>query len=393
LLTVAYGMGAFGMLGVSPLAPSLVDGFRLSRLDVAFIIPSVYLGGLLFSLPAGHLADRWGVRPTFLGGLTLGALGLALACAASRFWMFLGCLFLAGIGWSVVNPVLGKAIVDLFPVRERGIAMGIKQTGLTVGGVISALTLPPIASALGWRTAVATCAVVMGAPALASWPFLSPLARTRKTGRDGAAGNHWWWLRRPPLLALFGAGLVLGMVQSAVLAYLPLYGVQVLGLTAVAAGALVAAAQAGGAVARLSLGAASDRWLGGRRPPWLVVSSLIGTCVFVVYAVAPLPRAMATALLAFAAGIGAHGWVGIYFIASAEAGGARQSGLLSGVSFAAVVVGLLLGAPLFGSVLEASNSYGAAWGTVAGLSMAVAVAMILLGGAIHRECVRARDQA
>src|SRR5262249_57511612 len=123
------------------------------------------------------------------------------------------------------------------------------------------------------------------------------------------------------------------------------------------------------------LGAATARWRGGRRPPWLVVSSLIGTCVFVVYAVAPLPRAMATALLAFAAGIGAHGWVGIYFIASAEAGGARQLGLLSGVSFAAVVVGLLLGAPLFGSVLEASNSYGAAWGTVAGLSIAVAPAL------------------
>ena len=65
-------------------------------------------------------------------------------------------------------------------------------------------------------------------------------------------------------------------------------------------------------------------------------------------------------LLAFAAGIGAHGWVGMYFIASAEAGGARQSGLLSGVSFAAIVVGLLMGAPLFGSVPEASDSYGAA---------------------------------
>jgi hypothetical protein len=37
--------------------------------------------------------------------------------------MFLGCLFLAGVGWSVVNPVLGKAIVDLFPGRERGIAV------------------------------------------------------------------------------------------------------------------------------------------------------------------------------------------------------------------------------------------------------------------------------
>jgi MFS family permease len=157
-------MGAFGMLGVSPLLPSLVAGFRLTRLDVAFVVPSVYLGGLLFSLPAGHMADRWGVRPTFLGGLAVGAAGLALASGAPRFALFLGCIFLAGVGWSVVNPVLGKAIVDLFPVRERGVAMGIKQMGLTVGGVISALVLPPIAAALGWRAAtVSTAGAVTGA--------------------------------------------------------------------------------------------------------------------------------------------------------------------------------------------------------------------------------------
>jgi len=394
LLTVAYGMGAFGILGVSPLAPSLVEGFRLSRLDVAFIVPSVYLGGLFFSLPAGHLADRWGVRPTLLGGLATGAGGLALAAAAPRFWMFLGCLFLAGVGWSVVNPVLGKAIVDLFPVRERGIAMGIKQMGLTVGGVISALTLPPIAAVLGWRAAVAACAIVMGVPALASWPLLAPLAGMRQSaaGRSGAESqSNWWWLGRPALLVLFSGGVALGMLQSAVLAYLPLYGVQVLGFTAVAAGALVAAAQAGGAVARLGLGAASDRWLGGRRPPWLVLSSLIAAAVFLTYAIAPMPRPLVAATLAFAAGIGAHGWVGIYFIASAEAGGPRQSGLLSGVSFAAIVVGLLLGAPLFGAVLESSDSYEAAWGVFAALSLLVAAAMALLGGAIHRECERARD--
>jgi hypothetical protein len=52
-----------------------------------------------------------------------------------------------------------------------------------------------------------------------------------------------------------------------------------------------------------------------------------------------------------------------------------------------------MGAPLFGSVLEASDSYGAVWATFAALSLVVAAAMALLGGAIHRECVRARDQA
>jgi len=387
-------MGAFGILGISPLLPSLVEGFRLSRLDVAFVVPSVYLGGLLFSLPAGHLADRWGVRPTLLGGLGLGAVGLGLAGAAPGFGFYLACIFLAGVGWSVVNPVLGKAIVDLFPARERGVAMGIKQMGLTVGGVVAALVLPPIAAAHGWRVAVAVCAAAIGAPVLACWRPLAPLGAAR-AGAGAEAGSppagHWWWLRRPALLMLFGAGIAFGMMQSALLSYLPLYGVEALGFSAIVAGTLVAAAQAGGAAARLGLGAASDRWLDGRRPPWLVVSSAIAAVVFAVYAAPPAPRAAMA--LAFAAGVGAHGWVGIYFIASAEAGGARQAGLLSGVSFAAIVIGLVLGAPLFGVILQASDSYRAAWAVFAGLSALVGVAMAAAGGAIHAECLRARGGA
>ena len=297
------------MLGVSPLTPALVEGFQLSRLDVPFIVPCVYLPGLFFSLPAGHFADRLGVRPTLLGGLALAAAGLALASATPRFWLFLACLVIAGTGWSVVNPVLGKAIVDLFPVRERGIAMGIKQMGLTVGGVISALVLPPIAAWLGWRVAVATCAVVIAAPALTSWRPLARLAAARSGGAATADDDAWWWLRRPALLVFFATGIALGMLQSAVLAYLPLYGVQVLGWGAVAAGALVAMAQAGGAVARLALGAASDRWLGGRRLPWLVLSSLLGAVVFAAYALAPVRAPLAAFALAFVAGVGAHGWV------------------------------------------------------------------------------------
>ena len=50
------------------------------------------------------------------------------------------------------------------------------------------------------------------------------------------------------------------MVQAAVLSYLPLYTIQALGYDAVGAGLLVASSQAGGAVSRLVLGAASDRW-------------------------------------------------------------------------------------------------------------------------------------
>ncbi len=388
VLTVAYGMGAFGMLGASPLTPSLVDGFALSRLDVAFIVPSVYVGGLLFSLPGGHLADRWGVRPTLLGALAVGGAGLLIAAVAPRFALFLVGLVIAGSGWSVVNPVLGKAIVDIFPVTERGIAMGIKQMGLTLGGVLAALVLPPIAARWSWRAGVAACAVAVTLPVVAAWRPLASMALP--TAARAAATPSWSWTRRPALLIVFGAGVVLGMVQSAVLAYLPLFSVQALGFSHVGAGVLIAASQAGGAVARLALGAASDRWSSGRRPPWLVFTSALAAAIFLVYAWVPTAAPLWAGALAFAAGVGAYGWVGIYFVISAEAGGATESGLLSGVSFAAIVVGLLTGAPVFGIILQLSDSYGAAWTTFALLSALVAITVAAFAGAIHRECQPAR---
>jgi len=386
LLTSAYGLGAFGMLGVSPLSPALMQGFALSRFEVAFIVPSVYVGGLLFSLPGGHLADQWGVRPTLLGALALGGIGLLAAALAPHFVVFLLCLVIAGSGWSVVNPVLGKAIVDLFSLTERGIAMGIKQMGLTLGGGVSALVLPAIAVRWGWRVAVAACAVAMTAPVVFAWLPLRALARPRdETPEGNGVRMDWWWTRRPALLVLFAAGVVLGMLQSAVLAYLPVFSVQALGFSPVGAGVLIAAAQIGGAVARLGLGIASDRWSSGRRPPWLMLTSVLGAITFLVYAWAPTAEPVPAALLAFVAGIGAHGWVGIYFIISAEAGGAGRSGLLSGVSFAAIVVGLLSGAPLFGAILQLFDSYAAAWAVFAALSAVVAVVVAVFGAAIHRE--------
>ena len=381
LLTASYGAGAFGMLGISPLSPSLVDGLGLTRLQVAFLVPSIYVAGLLFSLPGGRLADRLGVRPTFLGGLAVGALGLLGAALAPGFLVFLLCLFVAGAGWSVVNPALGKAIMDVFPLRERGIAMGIKQMGLTVGGLIAALALPAIAAALDWRHAIGACAVIVAVPVALGW---RPLAAFRDRAHGGppsldppGAGSTWWWARHPGLVVFFATGFLLGMVQGAVLAYLPLFTIQALGFDKIGAGLLVAASQAGGAASRLALGAASDRWATGRRSLWLALTAALGAGIFGLYAVWPARAPLAAGLLAFAAGVGAYGWVGIFFVISAEAGGPRQAGLLSGVAFAAIVAGLLVGPPVFGLLLEAADSYAVAWAMFAALSGLVTVVVLI----------------
>ena len=388
ILTASYGAGAFGMLGISPLSPSLVEGLGLTRFQVAFLVPSIYLSGLLFSMPGGRLADRLGVRPSFLGGLAVAAIGLLAAALAPGFLAFLVCLFVAGSGWSVVNPALGKAIMDVFPVSERGIAMGVKQMGLTLGGLVAALALPAIAATLGWRYAVGACSVVVAVPVALGW---RPLAAFHAGAREAASAagesdaTSWWWARRPALVVFFATGFVLGMVQGAVLSYLPLFTIQGLGFDKIGAGLLVAASQAGGAVSRLALGAASDRWAAGRRSLWLAFTGAVGAAIFLVYAVWPATSAGLAGLLAFATGVGAYGWVGIFFVISVEAGGRDQAGLLSGVAFASIVLGLLVGPPIFGLLLEGFDSYAVAWAVFAVLSGLVAIISLLAGPAIDRE--------
>lgn len=389
VLTAAYGAGAFGVLGVSPLSPFLLKAFRLTRVQVGLLLPAVYVSGLVFSLPAGRAADRLGVRACLLGGLALAGTMLAFGALVPAFPALLGCLMLAGIGWSIANPALGKAIIDLFPPSQRGVAMGIKQMGLTLGGVASALALPPVAARLGWRAAMVLGAAVVATPVVLAWRPLTVFGAPRLAAppeRGPAVESTWWWARRPALRVFFASGFGLGMTQSALLGFLPLFATQRLGVSAVGAGALLATAQAGGALARVGLGMASDRWLGGRRTPWLVVTAGVAALTFGVFAgTEPGSSGVLAALASFWAGVGTLGWVGLFLVVSAEVGGPEQAGLLTGVAMAFLLGGILVGSPLFGAILDATDSYTLAWATFALLSVAVAIALTAGGRAIARE--------
>ncbi|HEY3065066.1 MAG TPA: MFS transporter [Methylomirabilota bacterium] len=377
LLTLAHGAGAFAVLAVAPLAPFLVDTLRLSRVAAGFFLPAAYLGGVLMSLPAGWLTDRLGVRFTLSSGLGVIAVMIAVASALPGLPLFLACLVLAGFGFSVLNPATGRGIVEWFLPRRRGVAMGIKQTGLTLGGVAGALVLPSVAHAAGLRRALlvaAAVALVSGlvvalayrAPAATTPVVAAPRPRLREVGA---------FLRRPGLLVVFGSGLALSVAQSSLLAYLALYAKETFGISAVAAAHLLALAQLGGTASRLAGGVVSDRYFGGRRRPGVVLTALIGAACYVAFAFGDTLPVMLVRALAFVAGIGAFGWVGLYFALVAEVGGARYAGVLTGVATMFAWSGMLVGPPLFGLVLELTQSYRAPWLALAVVGLAVAMTL------------------
>jgi sugar phosphate permease len=373
LATLGHALGSFAALAVAPLSPFLVDALGLSRAQVGLLLPAAYFGGVVMSLPAGWVTDRAGARTTLAGGLGLIGVMVALASLAPGLGALLGCLVIAGFGFSVLNPATGKTVIDWFPPRRRGMAMGIKQTGLTLGGVAGALVLPPLAAAHDWRHAltiagvasVAGAMVIAAASPRAAAPHAAPPrapARLRALPR---------FLRRPGVAIVLTCGFALSMAQSSLLAYVTLYGREALALSPVEAARLLALAQIGGTGSRFAWGVVSDRFFQSRRRPGIVISGVLAVVSFALLAAGPwLPTAM-IALVALVAGAAAFGWVGLYFTLVAEVGGARYAGLLTGIAVTFSWSGVLVGPPVFGALLQAFG-WQAPWLGLAIIAAAVA---------------------
>ena len=269
-MTAAHALGSLSALAVAPLAPFLLDGLGLSRVQVGLFLPAVYLGGVLMSLPAGWLTERFGVRWLLAVGLAVSGSSVALGALAPGLTGLLALLFLGGFGFSILNPTTGRAVFDWFPARERGLAMGIKQAGLTLGGIVSALALPPIAA--GVRLAGRPGRGRRGVAGVRG-ARRRDLSRTRPIARRrrSVAGRAWRTWRpscaAPASRSCSPAGWPSASAQSSVLAYLVLFARETFGMSSVDAARLLALAHLGGMAGRLGWGAVSDRVFGGRRRP------------------------------------------------------------------------------------------------------------------------------
>jgi MFS family permease len=190
---------------------------------------------------------------------------------------------------------------------------------------------------------------------------------------------------RPGVIVVFLSGVALSTAQSSVLAYLALYMKETFAMSAVTAGQILAVAQLGGTVSRLAWGAISDRFFGGRRRPGVVASALVGAAAYGLFALGDALPGAALVPLAFLAGAGAFGWVGLYFTLVAEIGGARYAGLLTGVAVAFAWSGVLVGPPVFGVLVQWTGSYAWPWLTLAAVALLVAGTLPRLKPLVDRE--------
>ncbi|HYW03420.1 MAG TPA: MFS transporter [Gammaproteobacteria bacterium] len=358
MLTVATWQQAaltFVRFGIPALAPFLRSDFGLSLGEVGTVIGAFNLGALLVFYPTGRATERLGERLV----MGVGAAAVAFACALlvlSPSWVLLALgLALAGVGFPSSQIAGSRAVYRAFDRRGRGLAMGVRQAGLPLGGLLAAVALPWLASRWGWRSAM-----LAGAAVALSGSLLCALlpAPGRGDGRTapGLARDLASFLRRRDLLGITGMATLLVVGQFSLMSYLPLYLVDDFRVSKSTAALSLIGVQIGGVVGRLAWGWVSDRFAAGRRTGTLIVISLAGGLCVSALSTGSLA---AVFLLALAGGATLQGWNGLYVTLLAERAGAAAATMLS-LSMMSLYVAAMFAPPAFGALIEALG-YRPAW--------------------------------
>ncbi len=152
-------------VNISIAGHAITQEFHLSNPQLGLVFSAFTIGYMLFQIPGGWFADRYGPRKA----LTLGAIWWAvftsltasvpegIAAALVAFW---SVRFLLGVGESVMYPSSNRWLANWIPTAERGLANGIIFAGVGAGAAFTPPIIATIMLRYGWRASFHVCALL-----------------------------------------------------------------------------------------------------------------------------------------------------------------------------------------------------------------------------------------
>ncbi|HEY3577901.1 MAG TPA: MFS transporter [Gaiellaceae bacterium] len=335
--TLAQATFSATSVGLPALSPALKSGYGLTLTQTGVVLAAVGMGMLFTLLPWGLVADRVDERWVIATGLAGAAALLVVAATTDGFATVTITLIGVGALGASVNAASGRAIMAWFPSTELGLALGIRQTAIPIGGAIGAAALPVLGSAGGTSAAF----VFLGAACLAGAIVAAVFVRGG-AGSEPELGDVTQPLR-DRFMWLLGAGTGLFLLaQIGIIGFVVLFLHEHRDVSKEAAGAVLAAIYVLAVAARIGSGTISDR-LGSRLGPLrtIGVALAIGTAGVAAAIDAPLGLLIP---LFVVAGVLSMSWNGLAYAAAAEAAGSARTGAALG--FQQTLLGVVVaGAP------------------------------------------------
>lgn len=371
LFTASMVASSLIVVAIGALLPYMAHAFPQDRDRISMLVSSLLLGTVLTNAVSGAATDRFGDKAVLIVcGIVMGGALLAASAAASFNWILVWFV-IYGMGFAATNPVGSHAILFFFKPEERGLAMGIRQMGVPLGGVAGAILLSTTAEYFGYRGALVTSGIVVLAVTLGSaLLYREPAQLHGKPLRAGVLLKDIVNMgREPRLLLITLTSVILFAGQVALMGFFPLTLINEAHMSAGFACVFFVISQFAAAAGRTAWGWASDRIFHGDRLLPLAVTCVLTALAAVAVAHAGQMRIPALAGVAVLLGFSAEGWFGLSVIAMAETGGEAHAGSAMGFGLTWVEAAGVIVPGLFLSLMQRAGNP-AAWNALALLSLA-----------------------
>ncbi|MCC7106567.1 MAG: MFS transporter [Chloroflexi bacterium] len=384
LAALAQFASASLQIGLGFLLPFVRDDLGISTAQAGLLLAFFAAGVMLMAFPSGAATDQLGERRILATGLCVASVAIALAALQSNYLVAAGLLVVAGLGTAPTHPAGARLVLRLFPPRERGFALGVRQASVPLGGLLVAAMVAPLTTAISWRAGLGATGGIMFCMAVLialflvdpsqrrrgpARPIWSDVPKLMKNGNFGMANAATFWMN-------FG--------QGTVTTYLSLFVLQELGAGPAVAALALAVVNASASCGRILFGMLSDRCFGGKRgKPLILVQSLAIAAAFVLFFM-PAGSSLAVLLVGCAfVGTTMTGWNPIGLALVAESAGREGAGGATGFDTVVLNSVTVLLPPLFGSMIDATGSVRSVW-----LAAALALALGILTTSRVREAER-----
>jgi sugar phosphate permease len=377
--TFAQAGFACASVGLPALGPALRAHYRLSLGETGVVLAAIGIGMLLTLLPWGLLADRLDERAVIAVGLVGAGIALASAGMTHSLGGLTAALVAAGAFGASVNAASGRAVMRWFHADELGLALGIRQTAIPIGGAAGAAVLPLLASSGSTRTAFLALGGACIAGAIVAVAFMrgAPVREHELTdiGRPLRDARMW----------LLGGGTALYLTsQIAVTGFVVLFLHDHRHVSTHAAAALLAGINVLAIGARIGAGRVSDT-LRTRLRPLRAIGIALAIATAAVAALVDGPLALLAPAFVVA-GVLSMTWNGLAFAAAAEAAGPARTGAALG--FQQTLLGVVVAGvpPAFAAVADTSWRLAFALSALGPLLGVLALRAVAEPTAVARRC-------
>lgn len=254
-----------------PLIPVVVPILNMKMAQAGAFMTAFYIGYVITQMPAGILADRFGVRLILAFSLLLEGAATFVMAYMNSFDFGFALRLITGLGAGAVYAACARGIMEWFPARERGTAFGILLAAPSGGIVLSNYIVPALNSVIGWQGAFQVVGAFTVAVAVLVYLLVRTTDNIQSSGSMFAGFKVIFGSRDLILTAL--AGFCLMWVELGTATWANSY-VKELGYSVKIAGLVLIFYGVGGIIGPLVSGYISDK-LGSRKKLLIISYALI----------------------------------------------------------------------------------------------------------------------